>query len=39
LSAEIQKSQSYLAQARDSDPRAINEPNRPEELKIPGDQR
>ena len=39
LTAEIQKSQSYLAQARDSDPRAIDEPNRPEELKIPGDQR
>ena len=39
LSAEIQKSQSYLARARDSDPRATSEPNRPEELKIPGDQR
>ena len=39
LTTEIQKSQSYLAQARDSGPRAIDEPNRSEELKIPGDQR
>ena len=39
LSAEIQKSQSYLARRADSDPRATSEPNQPEELKIPGDQR
>ena len=38
-SAEIQKSQSSLARARDADPRATSEPNRPEALKIPGNRR
>jgi uncharacterized protein YaaN involved in tellurite resistance len=39
LSAEVQKSQNYLARARDSDAHGAGEPNRSEELKIPGDQR
>jgi uncharacterized protein YaaN involved in tellurite resistance len=39
LSAEVQKSQNYLARARDSDTGGAAEPGRSEELKIPGDQR
>ncbi len=39
LSAEIQKSQKYLARARDSDTRGTGDPHQSEELQIPDDQR
>jgi uncharacterized protein YaaN involved in tellurite resistance len=39
LSAEIQKSQNYLARARKSDTGGTGAPRQPEELQIPGDQR
>ena len=39
LSAEIQKSQKYLARARDSDARGTGDHHQSEELQIPDDQR